>query len=214
MQRRNALLLPFALLSGSACGQGWQTQVKMEPAQAKSATEKKILSVLNRMEASGGTYLDVGSEGGRLLRLLAENMGAKNVVEIGTSTGYSGLWMAMALSTTGGKLTTFEIDAKRAAQARANFREAGVEGLVTVIEGDAHEKAGQVKGPIDLLFLDADKEGYGDYLAKLLPLVRPGGLIVADNLGRATEYAANVMRNPELETVVTSQRMGVTLKKR
>lgn len=213
--RRSAILLPFAMLSGTAAAQ-WRRrpQATSEPAQANSAAEKRILATLNRMETTGGTHLDVGAQGGRLLRLLAESMGAKNVVEIGTSTGYSGLWLAMALATTGGRLTTFEIDAGRAAQARKNFQEAGVDGAITVIPGDAHQKIGQAKGPIDLLFLDADKEGYPEYLAKLLPLVRPGGLIAADNIGMAQEYAAIVMKNPALDTVLASDQMAITLKKR
>jgi caffeoyl-CoA O-methyltransferase len=91
-------------------------------------------------------------------------VGAKRVVEIGTSTGYSGLWFALALRSTGGKLITHEIDSGRASMAREHFREASVDDLITVIEGDAHERVKQHKDPIDILFLDADKEGYIDYL--------------------------------------------------
>ncbi|MCL5742721.1 MAG: class I SAM-dependent methyltransferase [Acidobacteria bacterium] len=123
-----------------------------------------------------------------MLRLLTEVAGARAAVEIGTSTGYSGLWLLLALRSTGGRLTTFEIDPGRAAQARKHFAEAGVDQLVTVVEGDAHENVKQLKDPIDVLFLDADKEGYPDYLNRLLPLVRRGGLILADNFYNAKEY--------------------------
>ena len=112
---------------------------------------------------------------------------AKNVVEIGTSTGYSGLWICLALQNTGGKLTTFEIDRGRAELARQHFRRAGVEHLATVVEGDAHQNIVHLAAPIDIVFIDADKEGYLDYLNKLLPLVRPGGLIIADNLTQAPD---------------------------
>ncbi len=183
------------------------------PPLARSAAEKRILAVLGRMRASGETFFDVGSDGGRLLRLLAEGMDAKNVVEIGTSTGVSGLWLSLALTSTGGRLTTFEIDARRAAQARSHFQEAGVAERVTVVEGDAHKNLGVVKGPVDLVFIDADKEGYPDYLARLLPLVRPGGILVADNIGMAPAYAAAVGRNPDLDTVLTNG-MSISLKKR
>ena len=77
------------------------------------------------------TYLSVPPGDGEALRLLAEAANAKNVVEIGTSTGYSGLWLCLALQKTGGHLTTFEIDHERAAMARGHFQEAGVENLVT-----------------------------------------------------------------------------------
>jgi caffeoyl-CoA O-methyltransferase len=168
------------------------------------------------MEAAGKTYLSVGSVEGRMLRLLTETADAKHVVEIGTSTGYSGLWFCLALQRTGGKLTTFEIDSPRADLARSHFRKAGVERLATVIEGDAHKTIERLAAPIDVVFLDADKKGYVDYLNKLLPVVRPGGLILADNVEDAPEYIKTVSRNPELETLYCSdgEGLGISLRKR
>lgn len=185
---------------------------------ASRDSEKKILSVLEEMRKGNRTYLSVPPEDGRALRLLAEAAGAKTVVEIGTSTGYSGLWFSLALQDTGGRLVTFEIDPGRAAAARKNFQQAGVDSLVTVVEGDAHEKIATLKGPIDVVFIDADKEGYVDYLKKLLPLVRPGGLLLAHNVGMAgvTEYLKEAEANPDLETIIYREGGGlaVTLKKR
>jgi caffeoyl-CoA O-methyltransferase len=182
----------------------------------KNAVEKKILSVLNEMESAGKTYLSVGAVEGRMLRLLTETANAKSVVEIGASTGYSGLWFCLALQSTGGKLTTFEIDGARAEMARMHFRKAGVEHLATVVEGDAHQSIGRLTEPIDVVFLDADKEGYIDYLSKLLPLVRPGGLILADNVEDAPEYVSAISKNPELDTLYYSdgENLGISLKKR
>lgn len=192
--------------------------VEAAPSSARSADEERILSVLDDMRASGRTYLSVPPEDGRALRLLTEAVGAKTVVEIGTSTGYSGLWFCLALQKTGGTLTTFEIDPGRAAAARRNFQQAGVAAIVTVVEGDAHAKITGLRGPIDVAFIDADKEGYVDYLRKLLPLVRPGGLILAHNIGMAgvAEYVKEVTRSPDLETVFYREGagLGVTLKKR
>jgi len=191
-----------------------------KPPLAKNEAEKKILAVLDELDPRGGRgMLNVPAEDGRLLRLLAETIGAKQIVEIGTSNGYSGLWQCLALKATGGRLTTFEIDAERAALARQNFKKAGVDDLVTLVEGDAHEKVAQVQGPVDLCFIDADKEGYSDYLTKLLPKVRPGGLIVAHNItpGMADpKFLAAITTNPDLETVFYQQGGGVsvTLKKR
>ena len=99
-------------------------------------------------------------------------------------------------------------------------KKAGVEDLVTVIEGDAHETVNHYKQPIYVLFLDADKEGYIDYLNKLLPLVRPGGLILAHNrrFPRADpRYIRAITMNPDLETLLLLEQgagLGLTPKKR
>ena len=149
-----------------------------------------------------------------------QTVDAKNVVEIGTSNGYSGIWFALALRTTGGKLTTHEIDASRASLARENFERAGVEEFITLVEGDAHEEVKKFKGPIDLLFLDADKEGYIDYLEKLLPLVRPGGLIVAHNMNvrqAHPPFVKAITTNPGLETLFVHMDhagVAISMKKR
>jgi len=190
----------------------------------KTEAEKKILNILDDMDKNQRRgMMNVPIEDGRLLRLLTETVGAKHVVEIGTSNGYSGIWFCLALRKTGGKLTTYEIDARRASLARENFKRAGVDKLVTLIEGDAHEEVTKLKDQIDVVFIDADKEGYVDYLNKLLPLVRPGGLILAHNInmrgGRGSgiqNYVKAVTTNPDLETVFYLQGGGisVTLKKR
>jgi len=182
-------------------------------ALAADTGERKIFDVAAQVER----VMSVPEEDGRLIRMLTESIGAKQAVEIGSSTGYSGLWFALALRKTGGKLTTFEYDKGRAATARENYRKAGVDSVITLIEGDAHENVKQLKGPIDIVFLDADKEGYADYLAKLLPLVRPGGLILAHNISSRTqnpEYMDAVTSNPNLETIRINGEMAVTLKKR
>jgi len=184
--------------------------------QANSEPEKKVLGVLSEAQRTGAMYQSVPVTDGRMLRLLTEAASAKNVVELGTSTGLSGLWLCLALQKTGGKLTTFEYDARRAALARQHFKETGVDQIVTVVEGDAHQTVARLKEPIDVLFIDADKEGYVDYLNKLLPLVRPGGLILAHNVGMAGDYDRLVTTNPALETLfyMQGEGLGITLKKR
>jgi caffeoyl-CoA O-methyltransferase len=177
--------------------------------------EKKILSVLEEMDRNQSRgMMNVPQGDGRILRLLTEAVGAKHVVEIGTSNGYSGIWFCLALRTTGGKLTTHDIDEGRASLARQNFKRAGVDQLVTLVVGDAHETVTRIKEPIDVLFIDADKEGYTDYLNKLLPLVRPGGLILSHNVeSTGRDFIDAITKNPNLETVQT-QGLTVTLKKR
>ena len=182
----------------------------------KTEAEKKILAVIDEMAKSHQTYLNVPIQDGIALRLLTEATGAKNVIEIGTSTGYSGLWFCLALQTTGGHLTTFEIDHQRASMAREHFKNAGVEEMVSVIEGDAHEQVAKLKGPVDVAFLDAEKGGYVDYLNKILLLVRPGGLILAHNKSLVPDYVKVVTTNADLETIFYMEGGGlvVTLKKR
>jgi caffeoyl-CoA O-methyltransferase len=177
--------------------------------------EKKILSVLEDMDRNQSRgMMNVPQEDGRILRLLTEAVGAKHVVEIGTSNGYSGIWFCLALRTTGGKLTTHDIDEGRASLARENFKRAGVDNMVTLVMGDAHETVTRIKEPIDVLFIDADKEGYPDYLKKLLPLVRPGGLILSHNINSTgQDYVNAITKNPNLETIQV-QGVTVTLKKR
>lgn len=187
--------------------------------QARSAEEQRVLDVIEDVYRNQ-RYLSVPPEDGRLLRIIAESIGAQRIVEIGTSTGYSGLWLLLALGRTGGKLITYEIDEERHAIARGNFDRAGVGGLATVVLGDAHEEVKKLNEAIDLLFLDADKAGYPDYLRALLPLVRPGGLIVAHNMAYpapSPEYVRAVTTDPALDTVfvnMDSAGVGITLKKR
>jgi predicted O-methyltransferase YrrM len=169
---------------------------------AKDEAERKILDVLSEAVRTGDVYLEVPTSDGRMLRLLTEAVGAQTVVEIGTSTGYSGLWLLLALRNTGGRLTTFEIDSRRATQARKHFAQAGVDKTVTVVEGDAHENVKRLKDPIDVLFIDADKGGY------------PGYLILAHNFDQAGEYGRIVTTSPQLETLVPAGSLSITLKKR
>jgi predicted O-methyltransferase YrrM len=189
------------------------------PPLAKDDFEKRVLAALEESR-EGPRYANVSSTDGRLLRLLTEAIGAKRVVEIGTSTGESAIWFALALRRTGGKLSTHEIDPGRIRVAKDNFKAAGVDDLVTVIEGDAHETVLRHEEPIDIVFLDADKDGYIDYLRKLLPRVRPGGLIIAHNMRRPSpdpRYLEAITGNPELETaflLMEGSGVGVTMKKR
>jgi len=183
--------------------------------------EKKILAVLEDLQTNQSRgNMNVPPEDGRLLRMLTEATNAKHVVEIGTSNGYSGIWFCLALRSTGGKLTTHEIDEGRAALARQNFERAGVSDLVTLVFGDAHERVLELQGEIDVLFLDADKEGYIDYLQKLLPKVRPGGLVIAHNMNERQadpRFVEAITSNPALETLflnMPQRGVSVSMKKR
>jgi len=209
-----ALLVMFLTLGPAPGG-----AVVDNPPLAHNDAERKILGVLEDIR-NGPWMANVDTLHGRLLRILVESTGAQNVVEIGTSNGYSALWICLGLRSTGGRLITHEIDPRHAALARANFKRAGVDNLVTVVEGDAHQTISRLQGPIDLLFIDADKPGYLDYFTKLLPLVRPGGLILADNVSRpdpSPAFLKAITTHPDLETVFLNMQatgLSVTLKKR
>ena len=209
MDRRTWLA---SLATAAAFGQG---SSKDQLPLANSEEEKRILSVLEEARRTGDVYLEVPVADGRMLRLLAEVAGAKQVIEIGTSTGYSGLWFTLALRKTGGRLTTFELDHDRATHARKHFDQAGVANLVTLIEGDAHKNVPKLKGIMDVVFIDADKSGYVDYLKSTLPSVRPGGLILAHNIEMVPDYVKLVTADPSLETVFYTQGngLGITVKK-
>jgi predicted O-methyltransferase YrrM len=211
------IFLSYALAQrgfrGGGSGQG-DAQLE-KPSVPQNENEKKVMGILADIRQNQ-SYRNVPQNDGRLLRLLAESMNAKNVIEIGTSTGYSGIWFGLALQKTGGKLTTYEIDAQRAATARANFKRAGMADIITLVEGDAHEKVTALKDPIDILFLDADKDGYIDYLNKLLPLIRSGGLVIAHNITPRMadpNYMKAITTNPNLETIVRTG-VSLTLKKK
>ncbi len=191
-----------------------------KPPLAKDEQEQKILSTLDATRHSSQRYANVSEADGRLLRQLTEAVGARRVVELGTSTGESGLWFSLALRKTGGHLFTHDIDPGRIAVARANFKKAGVDSLITIVEGNAHETALKNTDPIDVLFIDAEKEGYDAYLKELLPLVRPGGLIIAHNMRYPTpnaRYIEAITTSADLDTsfvLMEGAGVGITLKKR
>jgi predicted O-methyltransferase YrrM len=194
-----------------------------KPPLAAANAERRILAALESIP-HGKEFSSVSPRDGRFLRQMTEALGAQRVVEVGTSNGYSGIWFALALSATGGHLWTHESNPARAALARENYRQAGIEPLITIVEGDAHDTVLQHSAPnnapIDVLFLDADKPGYPDYLEKLLPLVRAGGLILAHNMREPApdpRYIAAITTDPRLESTFLFMEdggLGVTLKKR
>lgn len=185
--------------------------------RARDEAEKRIIAVMDDMQDNQARGMgNVLPEDGRLMRMFTEAIEAKTVVEVGTSNGYSAMWFCLALRSTGGKLITHDIDPKRIAMAKDNFARAGVEELITLVEGDAHETITRLKGPIDVVLLDAEKAGFTDYLKKLLPVVRPGGLIFAhDSSGQAymmEDYFKAIAENPDLESVfVDASRWGICI---
>jgi len=154
-----------------------------------------VLDSIARGNESRGLPL-VDAEVGALLRVLATAIDARQILEIGTAVGYSGIWLAGALPP-GGMLLTLEINAERAQEARANFARAGLSDRVSVIVGDARLKLAKVAGPFDLIFQDGDKAFYAPALDRLVTLLRPGGLLVTDNVLWDGEVVPGFKSTPE-----------------
>jgi caffeoyl-CoA O-methyltransferase len=130
----------------------------------------------------GWRDMNVSEADGKVLYDLILKHKYKKALEIGTSTGHSALWIAWALSKTGGKLITVEIDEGRYKQALANFEEAGLSAHIDARLADAHELVPKLKGPFDFVFCDADKAWYKNYLIAVLPKLEVGGCYTAHNV--------------------------------
>jgi caffeoyl-CoA O-methyltransferase len=128
--------------------------------------------------------MNVPSVDGQTLYDLIIKNNYKNALEIGTSTGHSGIWTAWALSKTGGKLITVELDETRYKTALANFKEAGLAEYIDARLGDAHVIVPQLSGPFDFAFSDADKDWYKNYFIAVDPKLKTGGCFVAHNIGQ------------------------------
>ena len=146
--------------------------------------DESLDTVLAATEAAGMPPIQVSPTHGKLLKLLAQMHGAKRILEIGTLAGYSTIWLARALPVDG-KLITLEFEPKHVAVARDNIAKAGLADKVEVREGSALDTlpllASEGAGPFDLVFIDANKSGYADYLGWALKLTRRGSVIIADN---------------------------------
>jgi predicted O-methyltransferase YrrM len=144
-------------------------------------------AALRASAAAGLPSIHVSPNLGKLLMLLARARGARTILEIGTLGGYSTIWLARALPA-GGRLVTLEADPKHAEVARANIARAGLADVVELRLGQALDTLAQLaaegRGPFDLIFIDADKPGYPDYLAWALKVSGRGSLILADNVVR------------------------------
>ncbi|UCF19773.1 MAG: class I SAM-dependent methyltransferase [Gemmatimonadota bacterium] len=160
---------------------------------------------------------NISATDGRVLYDLVLDNGYTKALEIGTSTGHSAIWIAWALSKTGGKLITIEIDERRHRQAVANFQEAGLSEFIDARLADAHELVPQLAGPFDFVFLDADKEWYTRYFRAVHPKLEVGGCFTAHNVsGRRMrgigEFLDELEGTPGLETeIVGASRSGLSV---
>jgi predicted O-methyltransferase YrrM len=154
-------------------------------------------------------------DGKTLFNLIVKN-NYRRALEIGTSTGHSAIWMAWALSKTGGKLITIEIDEGRHKTALKNFKKAGVEEFIDAQLADAHQLVKELKGPFDFVFSDADKEWYTQYFKEVDPKLVVGGCFTAHNVtdgfGDVKRFLNYVRSLPNYETKIDrSSSSGISI---
>lgn len=163
-------------------------------------------------------YENIPAQDGKVLYDLIIKNNYKNALDIGTSTGHSAIWMAWALSKTGGKLITVEIDEYRYNKALENFKKAGLSEYIDARLADAHDLVPELEGPFDLVFCDADKNWYLNYLQWMMPKMKVGGCFAAHNVRNLgymrgiREFLDYIQNSPELETTIdTSSSSGISI---
>ena len=172
----------------------------------------------------GWRDMNVPEADGRTLYDIVLKNGYKRALEIGTSTGHSGVWTTWALAKTGGRLITIDIDEGRYREALANFKEAGLDAFIDARLADAHDLVPRLEGPFDFVFIDADKEWYTNYAKAVIPKVRVGGCIAAHNVsaggrgrggwrGEGSDYYGYVTSLSFLETTVVNGQLAISYKR-
>jgi len=175
--RSTILLIVASVLIAVGSGPVGLSQVKTGSADA---------TVTRFLDQHRGSWrdLNVPEADGRALYDTVIMGGYKRALEIGTSTGHSGIWIAWALSKTGGRLITIDIDEGRYREALKNFKDAGVSAYVDARLADAHDLVAKLDGPFDFVFIDADKEWYTNYAKAVLPKLAVGGALTAHNVSQ------------------------------
>ncbi|MGB3625408.1 MAG: O-methyltransferase [Henriciella sp.] len=175
---------------------------------------------VERAAAAGLPEIQVSPGQGKLIYLLAKMIGARRILEVGTLGGYSTVWLGRALHKDG-ELVSIELEPAHVKVARETLADAGLDGSCRVVEGKALDAMQALSPPFDMVFLDANKDGYPAYLKQAIRLVRPGGLIVADNVVRegavlkpssvdanaigAAAFNQALASHPQLEAIILQQ---------
>jgi predicted O-methyltransferase YrrM len=206
-------VLACALLAGGALAAAAVGPSPAASAPARSHESAAPRALDDRVRAflarSRGKWrdLNVPYEDGQVLHDLVVRKGFQRGLEIGTSTGHSTIWIAWAMSQTGGRLTTIEIDERRHQTALANIEEAGLAPFVDARLADAHQLVKELAGPFDFVFSDADKEWYTQYFKDVDPKLAAGGCFTAHNVARSNvegirEFLDYVRSRPNYQTTV------------
>jgi len=180
-----------------------------------------IAGILREIKQQDKELYAVSEEDGKFLRVLAATRGTKRALEIGGASGYSAIWIGLALRETGGRLTTIEYDAKRAKENAANITRAGLTDVVTVIAGDAFAEIPKLPGTFDFVFLDAWKPDYKKFFDVVFPRLDTGGVFLAHNVvnkrDEMKDFLQAITTRPGAWTTVvspSSEGMSITYKTR
>ena len=192
------------------------------PAQAPPAgVPAPIAAILREIKQQDKELYAVSEEDGRFLRVLAATRGTRRALEIGGASGYSAIWIGLAMRETGGRLTTIEYDAKRAKENAANIKRAGLTDVVTVIAGDAFAEIPKLPGTFDFVFLDAWKPDYKKFFDIVFPRLDTGGVFLAHNVvnkrDEMKDFLQAITTRPGAWTTVvspSSEGMSITYKTR
>ena len=191
----------------------------LEVLHTRIAEEEAQRQTLSKEELEAGRpqrMLAIGEEAGRFLNLLIKAAGCRNLLELGTSVGYSTIWLAEAARVNGGQVTTIDENEDKTAQARDYLAQAGLGEVVTFVTGDALEAIAGHPGPFDFVLLDVWKSAYIPCLEAFLPKLAPGGLIAADNMTYpvteyAPQYQERVRNEPGMQSAFVPVGNGVEL---
>jgi predicted O-methyltransferase YrrM len=191
------------------------TSLSAQPGPA-TGVDPAIAKLLAGIRAADKGQLAVSEEDGRFLRVLVGATNARQVLEIGSASGYSAIWIGMGLRQTGGKLTTIEFDPVRAKEAAANVQKAGLSDIVRVVHGDAFKEIPKVAGTFDMVFLDAWKPDYRKFFEMVFPRLNPGGLFLAHNVinkkNDMLDFLAAIDKHPmALNTTVSPGHEGISI---
>jgi len=210
---KTVLLLAGLIVAGTAINDNWFA------AQELNSNPELDEQVQAFLDAHRGQWRDmnVPYRDGQLLHDIIVENNYTRALEIGTSTGLSGIWIAWALSKTGGKLITVEIDESRHNEALEHFEEAGLSEYIDARLADAHELVPELEGPFDFVFSDADKNWYTNYFKAVSPKLVVGGCFTAHNVsggrrgGGANDYYQYVSGLSNYDTSLNGQGNGVSI---
>lgn len=179
--------------------------------------DEETEEVLSSLEETQKSFWNISRLTGEFLYTLIKTAECKNVIEIGTSNGYSGIWLGKALKETGGKLTTVEFWEKRFSIARENFKKCGVDDVISIVQGSACDVLRDLPEDfkIDFAFVDANKKEYIDYFELIHPHLNTGGFIACDNVlshkEKTQTFIDAINKHPDYENVVLNLPAGLSL---